>query len=198
MKNVSVLILAGGKSERMKSPKPFLLIEGKTFVEKIIEGYLKLGIENIFVILNHHFLQYIPKIPNDLKIILNQHPEYGRFYSIRAGLKKMPSSNYIFIHNVDNPFVDERVIKKMWKVRSPDGFVVPVYNGQGGHPILISEKIRDKILSIDNLSYTLRDIVRYYKRIEIEVDSEKILANINTWNEYESQVLNLIPEYCCA
>jgi molybdenum cofactor cytidylyltransferase len=197
MADVSLLIMAGGRSERMVSPKPFLQMEGKSFIERISEGYSSFGITNIFIVLNDRFIQYLPeKMELSQKIIPNHHPEYGRFYSLQTGLKAMPESDFVFIHNVDNPFVEQSILKEMWIKKEPEGFVVPMYNDKGGHPILISKKIVKHILSTENLVCTLRDIIRNYTRIEIEVDSEKILANINTWQEYEEQVLNLISQYC--
>lgn len=195
MKQASVLIMAGGKSERMGSPKPFLLIDGMTFIEKISSEYQKAGIKNIFLVLNHNFLPHLPTLPSSLTILPNYHPEYGRFYSFLTGFQKIQDHNYTFIHNVDNPYVDCNLIKKMWSIRKDNGFVVPIYNEQGGHPILISNNIKRHILSTKNLSVTLRDVLRDYKRIEVKTDSKKILTNINTWNEYEEEVLNLIPEY---
>ena len=195
MKNVSVLIMAGGKSERMCSPKPFLLIEGKTFIEKITEKYLLFGAKNIFIVLNQQLVRKFSVKINSLKVIPNPYPEYGRFFSLHTGLTQLPDNNFVFIHNVDNPFVEQNVLKEMWNKRSENGFVVPVYEDNGGHPILISPKIIKHIMSIKSASQTLRNVLRQYNRIEIETDSEKILTNINTWAEYEKQVLNLMPEY---
>lgn len=195
MKNVSVLIMAGGKSERMCTPKPFLLIGGKTFIEKISGDYFRFGVRSIFVILNTHLVRSAPVKIKFLHVIANPHPEFGRFFSLQAGLEQIPGSNFVFIHNVDNPFVELDVLKKMWATKKVNGFVVPMHHGQGGHPVLISPNIVKHILSIQHSTCDLRDVLHHYDRIEIKSDSEKILTNINTWPEYEEQVLNLIPEY---
>lgn len=197
MKGVSVLIMAGGRSERMKSPKPFLLIQGKSFIEKILNEYSRCGIKNIYVVLNHRFVKYLPQDMSGFKVIPNFHPEYGRLYSLQLGLKKLAASDFVFIHNVDNPFADQELIRKMWAVRSEGNYVVPICNGRGGHPILIPKRIVKNILSNKNYERTLRDVLRQYDRIEVVTESEKILTNINTWQEYEERVLNLIPEYSC-
>lgn len=192
---VSVLIMAGGNSERMKTPKPFLLIDGKSFIERISDNYVRFGIRRILIVLNEAFVKYLTFKTDSVKWIRNHHPELGRLYSLQIGLRALPESDFIFIHNVDNPFVEQEVLKEMWIKKKKDGFVVPVYNCKGGHPILISRKIADGILRVENSSVKLSDILSNYKRIEVEVDSRKVLTNINTWEEYEMQVLNLIPEY---
>lgn len=194
MKKVAALILAGGKSERMRSPKPFLLMEGKTFVEKISGEYLRFGIKDIYLILNNQFINCIPEKANSFNVIPNLHPEYGRFYSLQVGLKQLHENDFVFVHNVDNPFVDPVVLQKMWRKRSKTGFGVPTFNGKGGHPTLIPKLIVKEILASEDHGNTLRGILQQYDRIEVEADSEKILTNINTWEEYEEHVLKLIPE----
>ena len=197
MKNVSVLIMAGGKSERMCSPKPFLLIDGNTFMERIAKAYLRFGVKNIFIVLNHELVKKIPTDMDWVHIVSNAYPEYGRFYSLQTGLRQLPKDNFVFIHNVDNPFVEQYILEKIWSKRNANGFALPVYKGRGGHPVLICSKIARHILSVSDDSLDLRAILRQYKRIEVESDSEKVLTNINTWPEYEEKILSLIPEYCC-
>lgn len=195
MSNASLLIMAGGRSERMGVPKPFLLVEGQTFIEKIAEGYRCFGVKDIFVVLNSQFIRYVPAGQNTFKIIPNNFPEYGRFFSLQTGLKAIPKNDFVFIHNVDNPFVSPDLLKEMWLRKKSNGYVVPVFNDKGGHPILISRSIVERILLTADRSRTLRDIVGEYGRIEVETNVDIILANINTWDEYEQLVLAQLTEY---
>ena len=55
METISALILAGGKSERMTHPKPWLMLDGQTFAEKIIDTYISAGIEKIVLVINKEF-----------------------------------------------------------------------------------------------------------------------------------------------
>jgi CTP:molybdopterin cytidylyltransferase MocA len=86
-----VLILAGGKSERMIFPKAYLLFNGKTFLKKIIEEYYEAGIKNIYVVLNDDFCngeweKYIDEVKSIVTIIKNPNPELGRFHSLKLGI----------------------------------------------------------------------------------------------------------------
>ena len=52
-KNISVIILAGGDSERLKFPKPFLLFSPRvTFIEKLIRVYSVFGCRKIITVIN--------------------------------------------------------------------------------------------------------------------------------------------------
>lgn len=199
MNNVfGVLILAGGKSQRMNSPKPFLLINGKTFLENIVNGYTNSGFKKITIVINHSLLSDIPEEITENKsvqIIPNYHPENGRLYSVQLGLNN--DQDFTFIHNVDNPFVDKNTLKLMRESKHPDEFIVPVYHGNGGHPVLIPKSIANAISCVKNPSLTLRDVLSSYKKREINSDSKNILVNINDWKDYEEHVLNKVPEQNC-
>ena len=101
----SVIVLAAGFSGRMGIPKFALRFdENRTFLEEVVEQYDIFGCQEIIIILNKvGKKQYdelnIPFAQN-VKIVINHHPEYERFYSIKAGLKNIKSDRKIFIHNV--------------------------------------------------------------------------------------------------
>ena len=106
-----VLILAGGKSERMIFPKPYLLFEGETFLKKIVEEYHNAGIKSICVIINEEFCKgkfekFIDEVESKTIIIKNPNPELGRFHSLKLGLANILNLDFCFIQNIDNPFVN--------------------------------------------------------------------------------------------
>jgi len=105
-KQYSVVILAAGTSSRMGTPK-FLLKynESTTFLEWIIKEYEAFACEQIVVVLNREganlFESHYANFTDKLKIIINYHPEWERFYSVKLGLTALGSINPVFIHNVD-------------------------------------------------------------------------------------------------
>ena len=54
-----VVILAGGKSERMDFPKIYLDIKGKTFLSKIAQEYSDAEIDNICLVINKDYCEGI-------------------------------------------------------------------------------------------------------------------------------------------
>jgi len=198
-----VLILAGGKSERMNFPKAYLLYDGKTFLQKIIDEYVQAGIKNIFVVLNEDFSngewkKYLDPIKSNVSIIKNPNPELGRFYSLKLGIKKMlnnpstltPDLEFCFIQNIDNPFVNKALIKTLMKSKNPAGYTSPVFIGRNGHPILISKKIIQHINNLPDENQNLRNILLGFSKHEVPVDNDDILVNINTGDDYERFIKN--------
>jgi len=185
----SVIILAAGLSGRIGMPKLFLKWHNnKTFIEKIISEYLCCNISEIVVVVNKEGLNRIKKdfayIENSATIVLNLEPEKGRFSSIIRGLAVI-NLNSCFIHNVDNPFVNKTLVSEMNSLIKPDSFVVPVYKGKGGHPVLLGKDIVKYILSQTHEDRALNDVLKNFNRIEYKTRDSNILVNINTMDDYE-------------
>jgi molybdenum cofactor cytidylyltransferase len=189
-KNCAVIILCGGKSQRMNFPKPYLNIDGVTFIDKIIDTYFTQGIETICVVMNEEFCKdeweyFLEKSKDKIMLIKNENPILGRFHSLKLGLKKVLDNDFCFIQNIDNPFVNNNLILNLWKNRNEDGFVSPLFNGNGGHPILISKKIIQQLDEMRDEDLNLKEVLKKFPKTVVEVDDETILMNINTPEQYQ-------------
>jgi len=192
----AVIILAAGISDRMGMPKFKLKYDnGHTFLEKIIKEYEAFGCGQIILVLNdegYKILKEDKLIASDkIKIVINSHPEFERFYSIKIGLNELQPLVPTFIQNSDNPFITQDILKKLIKPESQtscfetnDNYYVPVFKGSGGHPVLFSSGIVQKIKMIKEPDLNLRDVLQKFTRINIDVEDQKVLININTLEEY--------------
>ena len=119
------------------------------------------------------------------KIIKNNEVEKGRLNSVRLGLNALTNKDFVFIQNIDNPFITQKVIEKLFQNKFENGVTVPTLNSKGGHPILINKTIKADIINNFNPSSTLNDVINKFERKNIEVESECILMNINTPEDYK-------------
>jgi len=182
--------LASGQSTRMGRPKFALRFDKNlTFLEKIITGYSSFGCRQIIVVLNEQGKAYLKENPikstGNISIVTNFHPEWERFYSIKIGLKQVDEFSSSFIHNVDNPFVNEQVLKSLQCGLAGTDYVVPCFKGRGGHPVLLSKKTIKHIISEKNPDLNFRDFLKGYAKNVVEVGDERVLVNVNTGEEYE-------------
>ncbi|OFY88627.1 MAG: hypothetical protein A3K10_16770 [Bacteroidetes bacterium RIFCSPLOWO2_12_FULL_31_6] len=178
----------------MKFPKPWLKIDTTTFLEKIISIYQDFGIQKIIVVINQKFCvepwkSKIKSLKKQVTIIENTAVEKGRLYSIQLGLQHLADADFVFIQNIDSPFIDKKILKKLQHNRCENGVTVPTFNQKGGHPIIINRAIKEQIINNFNSSSTLHDIINLFGRKNVEVENESILININTLEELEK--LNL-------
>jgi molybdenum cofactor cytidylyltransferase len=188
--NVSAIILAGGNSSRMKFPKPWLKIGNTTFLENIISTYKIAGITDIAIVMNKKFCEgewknQVKPIEQYSKIIKNNEVEKGRLNSVRLGLNALTNKDFVFIQNIDNPFITQKVIEKLFQNKFENGVTVPTLNSKGGHPILINKTIKEDIINNFDPSSTLYDVINQFERKNIEVESKSILMNINTPEDYK-------------
>lgn len=196
-KNISVVILAGGDSLRLKSPKPFLLFTPRvTFIEKLISVYSGFGCRKIITVINSKYFdeEYFFKLKkfSNAAFVINRHPEFGKFYTLKLGISKLSNEKYCFIQNIDNPFTNLSLLNRLCTAKSPDGYIAPVFKGKGGHPVLIGNRIIQGIKKQRASDINLRTFLNKYQRIETPTKYEKITANINTLNDYRKYFYNAV------
>jgi molybdenum cofactor cytidylyltransferase len=185
----SCIILAAGKSERMGELKPFLRFsENLTFLERIIQVYHSRHITNLIIVVNdevHQRMQKLKSMPNNhSKIIINPFPEYGRFYSIKLAMQELRNDSFVYLQNIDNPFVTEKTLLALKNEICDSDFAVPVFEKQSGHPILLSAGVVTEIAQTKDNNSNLRIILSSFQKHEVEVHDPGILININTPDDY--------------
>ncbi len=193
--NTSVVILAAGFSSRMKQAKFALKFDEKrTFLEKIVQEYNVFGCKEIIVVMNSEGItlkdQLNLSFPGNVKIVLNKYPERERFYSLQTGLRTIKDSSYVFIQNIDNPFVDQDILISLYEQREKADYIAPTFKAKGGHPILISNLISDKIIKEVNYNINLKEYLKNFTKLRMQMKSETILFNINNEQDYQKTIKN--------
>jgi molybdenum cofactor cytidylyltransferase len=116
--------------------------------------------------------------------VVNKDVGRGRSWSIKLGINRVPGGSGCFIQNIDNPFADKALLATMHSTLKADGYVVPVFSGKRGHPVLLGSRVVDSIRSREE-EFDFRDVLKRFTRIEVPFEGEGILWNINTPGEYE-------------
>ncbi|MFP5470267.1 MAG: NTP transferase domain-containing protein [Bacteroidia bacterium] len=191
--DLDAIILAAGNSQRMGSCKFFLLMDsGLTFFENIIIQLSNFGIENIIVVTQKTHLKELKRLSKKHKIspifITNDFPERGRFYSVQLGIKHTIQSEFSFIHNADSPFIETSVLEKLYDSREKAEVVYPIFNKKGGHPVLVNNKVKQGLIKMP-VNSVLKESLKEFKRISVDVDNELITADIDTTEDYEKYIL---------
>lgn len=189
-KKTACIILSGGNSSRMGTHKAILpYSQNENFLLHIITVYRNAGISNIIVVKNED-IKLDPNNYHNASFITNSHPEKGRIYSIQLGLRQISNNEDCFIQNIDNPFVTDSLLSDLLLHRNMADYITPVYNDKGGHPVLLSYQILEKIKVIADTEITLRDILNDFTRYKLATDDERCTLNINTPADY-SQYFSL-------
>jgi len=189
--NVCALIPAAGKSYRMKTYKPLLKFDKtRTFIEKIVDEFLNFGSKQIIVVVNQEIYNEICKLlskkSSAVCIVVNDKLEFERFYSIKLGLNKITEKTYCFIHNCDNPFINQKILTTIFENKISDGYVSPTFNIRGGHPILISKPIINNIVHSFKNDANFKEVISGFPVKKIDINNENILVNVNTQSDYQN------------
>ncbi|MCX6246033.1 MAG: NTP transferase domain-containing protein [Bacteroidetes bacterium] len=183
--SVSVIIPAAGESGRMGSDKPLLAYSpGLNFTDHLINAYLEFGADPIMLVVNRQF-DASRLIARSAVCVVNEHVDRGRSWSIRLGIGMIPAGNACFIHNVDNPYAERTLLEALMHAVSPGGYVVPVYDGKGGHPVLLGSRVVEYLRNA-SVPADFRKSLEMFQRNEIPFPDERILLNINTPSDYEN------------
>ena len=190
-KDYSTIILSAGKSTRMGVPKFSLLYKNQEmFIEHLAREYTDFGSRQVIIVFNKEGFEFISEhktqFADNVKLVLNEYPEYHRFYSLKIATKALDFPQSVFVHNVDNPFVNQDVLRALLKYNAQGDYLNPTFEGAGGHPILLSENIVSAFREAEQDTIHLREFLNQFKRLRVPVSDANILVNLNTPEEFEA------------
>ena len=151
-KPLAAVILSGGESRRMGSPKALVPYRGKTFVEHLIEvtRHPRVGITRIVV--GAHADEIRGRLTAHAKeVVVNQDWAKGQLSSIQTGVRSLPASGTdgMILCPVDHPIVTAELIARMIEKFDASGksIVLPMYRGRRGHPLIFRATLYEELLA---------------------------------------------------
>ena len=184
---IGCVILAGGKSSRMGEDKALLEYNGKNFIEKIA-GELSFFAEKIIARGNNSALTELED--NSWEIIPDVYPDHGPIGGLHAALKRC-ESDALFCVSCDIPLITEELARKMCKEMTMDMDAVIAVAADGKfHPLCgvyrkeLYKLMKKQILQDNNrMMAVLKQC--HVKYVNLDEETSKQLANVNTRSEYE-------------
>lgn len=193
MDKIWAIVLAAGKSTRMKQQKLLMPFNGQTIIETIIQKIFPVLESNIIVVLGSHCNEIRQKINKlQVKSCFNKDFENGMLSSVIYGFGALPEdAEAAMIFLGDQPHISTDVIQKVaraWK-QSDKGIIIPTFNGRRGHPVLIGIKYKSKIRELDPSKGLRQLMVENPDDIsEVELGQSEILRDIDTPEDYEFEI----------
>jgi molybdenum cofactor cytidylyltransferase len=181
---LAAVILAGGASRRMGSPKALVSYQGKPFLEHLLSvtRHPAIGVRRVVLGPDADaIVKGIALAPDE--IVINHHWEKGQISSIHAALQSLPpNTDGILLCPVDHPLVSAALVGGLIDTflasRAP--VVVPNYRGRRGHPVIFSAAVYPELLSAP-LEDGARFVVWTHKGEvqEIPTTEEGCVLNLN-------------------
>ncbi|MBQ0025181.1 MAG: 2-C-methyl-D-erythritol 4-phosphate cytidylyltransferase [Bacteroidales bacterium] len=126
-----VIILAGGKGERMgsKIPKQFLEVAGKPILRWTMERFMEIGGLEMIVVLpaleQEYWKEYCLKSGFSARYVLAT-GGISRFHSVRNALKYVEDGAIVAIHDGVRPLVSHQFLERMFSLAQDAAAVIPV------------------------------------------------------------------------
>jgi molybdenum cofactor cytidylyltransferase len=193
-RTVGAVVLAAGKSSRMGEPKVLLPWEnGKTIIEHIIEQLIRARIPQVNVVTGHYANEVKALVkPLGVRLVQNRSYRTGEMISsLKAGLRAMPDHvSAALVVLGDQPRIQPKVIYDLLKAYSEGKgeIIAPRYQGQRGHPILISRRYWPELLALRNTEAPRQVLATHEDEIGyVEVDTDSVLRDVDTPGEYAQE-----------
>ena len=182
LKNIPCVILAGGKSSRMKEDKALLpLGDADTIIEYQYER-LKPYFKKLYISSKND------KFSFHADLILDESDIFSPMVALKRILETIDEEK-VFIITVDTPFVTKSTIEKI--INNSDDYEITVAKTEKIHNLcgLFTKSLYSKISNlleqnIHKVNYLLRESRTNY----IEFSDEKEFANLNTPEEYKNAI----------
>ncbi|QUF85350.1 nucleotidyltransferase family protein (plasmid) [Clostridium butyricum] len=186
--SVDAVILAGGYSTRAHGFKMEFDIEGKTILQRCIEGFYD-SCRKIIVVTGFKY-EKIEKLVKDYEKVVtvyNDNYPKGMFTSIKKGISQVESEKF-FLTPGDYPLINKKVIEeiltKSIKVKNKNKeVIIPSFYGKGGHPILADSSIVQDIL-VKSDDYNLREFLKNRKVAYEIIEDKSIILDVDTAQDY--------------
>ncbi len=192
------IILAGGESKRMGEPKMLLPFGVKTIIEAVAESVVSSEVEGSLIVLGAEKQRIEEKIKDyGIKSVFNPDFQSGMLSSVQCGFKAVPEgTRAVLVVLGDQPRISSSIINQLIEAfnKTGKGIVLPVFEGERGHPVIIDMKYREEVENVSP-EIGLRGTVYSHPEdiLEVEVDAPSILGDIDDETDYKRELKDEEP-----
>jgi molybdenum cofactor cytidylyltransferase len=186
---LAAVILSGGASQRMGSPKALLPYQGRPFLEHLLELTVHPKIGARRVVLGPHAEPITGAVALDPdEIVMNAEWERGQLSSIQAAIRSLPTgTDGLILFLIDHPLISAPLVSDLIEefYSPPNGegnakIVVPLFRGQRGHPVIFSSALYQELLEAP-LDKGARSVVWAHVAdvVQVETTEQGCVLNLN-------------------
>lgn len=193
----TLIVLAGGASQRMGRSKALLAFRGCTWIEAQLEVFARAGGRHAVVVIAERAARSTAWIADALarrtdvcglsvRAVIQPHPDAPAFSSLRLALDAI-GSRPAFVLPIDVPARGATWRALADAIGAHDA-AVPTYRGRRGHPVLVSAALATRLIRLDPADPDSR-LDRQLARadvIEVALDEPTVVMNLNTPEEWSS------------
>jgi molybdenum cofactor cytidylyltransferase len=190
------VVLAGGRSARMGSPKALLDFRGQPFAVRILEALEALEVKTRVVVVGPDAPRIRPALAgHDCLIVENPDTDAGPIASLRVALRALQAvqPRAALVWPVDLPHVRVATVERLLETQRRTGapVVAPTFGERRGHPVLWGAATFEELLTSDDATrHGARAVLRAHAAdlVPVAVDDPAVIDDLNTPEDYERLV----------
>jgi molybdenum cofactor cytidylyltransferase len=181
---LAAVILSGGASRRMGTPKALLPYRGGNFLEHLLEvtEHPRIGWRRVVLGADARVIAESVALPAD-EVVVNENWELGQLSSVQCGLRSLATgTNGILLCLIDHPLISSELVGELVErfYSSGSAIVLPIYKGRRGHPVIFAARLYEELLSAPLETGTRAVVWAHREEIsEMETNEEGCVLNLN-------------------
>jgi molybdenum cofactor cytidylyltransferase len=181
---LAAVILSGGASSRMGSPKALVSYQGRPFLEHLLEvtRHPKISVRRVVLGPHAEPIARAIHLPAD-EIVINAEWEKGQLSSIHAALHSLPAGlDGMLLFLVDHPLISAVLVNELISAfyASQAPMALPVFQGRRGHPVIFSSRVFPELFAA-RMDVGARAVVWAHRGeiCEFSTNEEGCVLNLN-------------------
>jgi molybdenum cofactor cytidylyltransferase len=181
---LAAVILSGGASRRMGTPKALLPYRGGTFLGHLLKitEHPRIGWRRVVLGADAGAIVAGAEFRAD-EVVINKDWEQGQLSSIQAGVRSLPDgTDGMLLCLIDHPLISRELVGDLVErfYDSRKAIVLPVCKGRRGHPVIFAARLYEDLLSAP-LDTGARAVVWAHREkvCEMETNEEGCTLNLN-------------------
>lgn len=187
MRDVSCIILAGGKSKRMGRDKKFLLFKGRSFLQIAVDNGKALSSEVILSLGTKKQEAEVIDRGLDVVTVVDNIRHRGPLAGLCAALKKC-TKEYVAVLPCDTPLLSSDVFRPLLQGCEKWDAVVPVVRGLP-EPLVAVYRVEPLIKAcedaIESGRWKVGDVIKGLKKVKYCPMDTTVFLNVNTPEDME-------------